>query len=200
MKSIGSILLVVSIVMVATCMGAGYAAEYSASSVNSGNTLSSTYMIIEYNDNAIVSGNSGSATTYGTFTFSDIVYYRDVVISSEGNSTNYKSYEKTSDPVKVFIDHHPSETVGTSMTVKLTSAVQDATLVIQYYDDQACTIVHDNGSPITLTTTDQSAGVFDTNTEYYCKLTLTMSTSTLSTTPAGTVTFGISMTATATAA
>lgn len=190
-----SLLMAVSIAMVVACMcSAGYAADFSATTVNTDNNLSSNYIELELNDS------SGSAGCM--FTFSDLVYMRDKTVTSNGVVTSYKSNTATSDRANLYIDS-VGESPGTASTVvRLTSAVAGATIVFQLYSDYNCTTAV--GNPITLTTSDQSLGDLTTDTDYYCKVTITLEWSVLDQAMdgvpgdgTGSVSFGLTFTSTA---
>ena len=183
MKNKGMMLLAFSIAMVMVCVGVGYATEFSASTDNSNNSFSSTYMVLKLNE--------GAGETSYTFTFNGPAYYRDTSVTSAGSSSVYKSYTMVSDRVWMFIDGTEANPIATSLTVSLTSTVSNADLTIQFYDDAECTLPHENRGPFTLTTTDQSVGSFNTDTNYFCKVTVTMKTTAIDAAPSGNVSFGL---------
>ena len=98
---------------------------------------------------------------------------------------------------------------------KLNSAVNDATIKIQFFTDQACTQPYpvpaqgQDPTIITLTMTEQTVGSFAADTDYWCKISVTVITSVLDTalTPSaaeqrpgdgkGSISFGVTFMATA---
>ena len=209
MRSTASVLLVAAMVMVTVCIGAGVAKDYSASTDNSGNSLQANYIVLELNDN-------GVTPQQGTFQFDNLVYYRDRIVTSSGVVDIYTSTSIDSDPVKVFIRSTGSAPSGNMpLTVKLNSAVNDATIKIQFFTDQACTQPYpvpaqgQDPTIITLTMTEQTVGSFAADTDYWCKISVTVITSVLDTalTPSaaeqrpgdgkGSISFGVTFMATA---
>ena len=167
MKNAASVLLVTAMVMVTVCIGSGAAMEYSASTLNTNNSLQATYIVLELNDN-------GVTPQQGTFQFDNLVYYRDRVVTSAGVVNTYYSTSIDSDPVKVFIRSTGDAPSGSMpLTVKLNAAVTDATIQIQFFTDQACTqpVKDGNGGNVILTTAangETNAAVVDTR-EYWAK-------------------------------
>ena len=230
MKNKGTVLIALSIAAVMACVGVGYAAEYSASTSNSNNTLASTYMLLELNDNAV--------TSECTFQFDDLVYYRDRTISGSTVTDVYRFTSKDSGMVKVYINGTNLNNPVINMSVNLTETdpldtipvtmdvdgemetvdVPVASLVLQFYEldteAQEETWVP-FGDPVKLTTSPQTVSQGQSHkefspgpTEYRCKATITINNFALdaanngigdqpATGGIGTVTFGITFTATA---
>ena len=204
MESKGLILIALSLAMVMACVGVGYASEYSASTENTNNSLQSTFMLLKLNDNAIQQG--GTATANGSFVFTDLVYHRDMVVTSTASpDISYTSVTGTSNVVKFRIEHTPSGVNPTTVTARLNEAHSEATITLRFYSDQACTTTI--GNPITMTAMDQVLPNMNTDTDYWCKATIVISDSTLNSVNdrteiltndgSGTITFGVTFTATA---
>ena len=228
MNGKGTVLMAFSIAAIMACVGIGYAVEYSASSTNTDNTLQATYIILELNDNAV--------TAESTFTFDDLVYYRDRTISGNTITDVYRFTSKDSDLVKVYLNGTNLNSPVINMSVKLTEPLDTipvtmevdgemetvnvpvASLVLQFYEldtEQQEETWIPFGDPITLSTSSQTVSQgqspkeFEPGpTEYRCKATITINDHALDvanngigdqpgTGGIGTVTFGITFTATA---
>jgi len=199
-------LLALSMAAVMACVGVGYAAEYTASTENTNNSLQATYMLLKLNDNAVQNGQSATANC--SFVFSDLVYHRDMTVTSSASPViGYTSVTATSQVVKVFIEHTPSAVTPTVSTVSLNEPHTEASITLQFYTDQACTTTY--GNPIVLTAQDQTLPKtlpnLNTDTEYWCKATIVISDATLDSVNdrtgdptkhgSGTITFGVTFVA-----
>ncbi len=183
-----ALLLTLLVITSITFVGAGYASDHSGSSENSDNDLTTVYMITELNDMAV--------SAECTFDFDDITYYRDRPVTGGAAATAYKSATGESGMVKLFVRSSGVSHVDASMTVRLNEQYTDATFTMYFYDSNQTRI----GSPIVLTDTDQSViieGGMTTDTTYYCKAAVAIADATLNSNPFGTLSFGVTFTATA---
>lgn len=226
MNGKATILIAASIALVMACVGIGYAVEYSASTVNSNNSLHSTYIEISLEGH--------SQTVMHTFVFDDLVYYRDRTVVGNTVTDVYKSTTAES-MASMFLWRTPADVIETTLAVKLAEPIKGipsdtevddvsgepiyydaASVTLQFYRYDSSTqswVVY--GDAISMSTAEaqvkqgDSAAIFDTNTEYYCKATVTVSNPALDASlygigdqpsPGGvsTVSFGVVFIATAT--
>ena len=172
--------IVVSMVIV----GVGYGIEYAASTYNADNTLDIVYMEFRLNDQGSSTFTFGEDPEQGT---GPIAYYRDRAV--DGTIT-YRSNTIESNTMKLNIVGVGATHVNTVATVKLAAAQTAADITMQIYTNEACTVPY--GGPITLTAAEsQITGGLTTDTNYWCKLTVTVKTATLDAAPSGSIQFDV---------
>ena len=175
------------IILTASVIGMGFGLEYSATTINGGNSLSTTYMLIDLeNENEEC-----------RFEFDNLVYYRNRTIDN-GVTDTYESKTIESGMMTLEFTGHNIET-GTAITkyVKLSENNTAAVFKLQFYQFQNNDpIVY--GSPITLSATDQEIQLeLDLEVVYGCKLIVTVNDQTLSQASSDTLSFGVIFNATA---
>lgn len=188
-------IMAICVAAIMACVGAGYALEYSGSTVNSNNNLTAIYMVAELNDMAV-------SADY-TFDFDDITYYRDTTVTRNTVNNTYKSATGESSMVKLYIRstgiapvEPPAVNNVDSLTVKLDDEYTDATYTMYFYDANQTQV----GTPIVLTDQPQAIiieGGVAMDTIYYCKVTVAIANATLNLNPFGTLSLGVTFTATA---
>ena len=182
-------LVSVAAVLMLTCVGVGYGLDYTATTLNSNNTLDAKYMEFKLNDQATCTFEFGNIA--GS---SDLTYYRDR--AADGTVT-YKYNYVSSEKMKVQLVG-TGVSGGTTAYVKLADELTGTSLSLQFYTNQACTETSKYGSAIVLSDQDQQiSGGLTINTAYWCILTATVETATLAMTPSGTIGFDVVFYATA---
>ena len=201
------VVLLLSLVVIISGVGVGYGVDHFAYTNNTNNSLNMTYNLLELEDYA------GSSSC--VFKFDNMVYYMDRTVSgndqenpSNNVTTVYRSATAESHVVNLYLRSANETPVETTMTVQLagvpfdsdTGALTDGTYTLQFYTDQTCQAASAYGDPIEFSDTTTVYTVteyFDTDTFYFCKMTIAVSTETLDIQPAGNLEFDVVFSATA---
>lgn len=190
------IVLPLTTILLASCISIGYGVEIHASTINAGNSLTTTYITISLENDS----------EEWTFPFGNLTYNRDRVINN-GVSDEYKSTTAESEIIRIIFDGHNVD-MGTTVSkyVRLSESNLDegneiATFKLQFYKYESNTPVA-YGNAITLSDADTNIDTnFDEPLEldetYGCQMIINVSQYTLSQAATGSVSFGVVFTAVA---
>ena len=170
-----AILSIIAVAVIAVA-GIGYATNYTSVTVNSDNDAFEKMVLIEMKD--------GTGSQIMNFTFEEgLQYHTERKIGHTNTYSLISSDTSISNAAKVRVrDLYDAQDLTVTIRVMLTSSVidilsdlseeeSDASIYIQFFDDQACTRAHNGMSRVLIN--DDGVDIdndFQTDHDYYCKL------------------------------
>ena len=176
MKGERVMLLVLSFLMISVCIGVGFAEDYYSGSTSHTDDIKMTYITMDM---------ANQDNPYEVpFHFENITYYRDRIIDGNGTTgytDTYRSHSKESDVVKfIIVSTETDDPPVASLKIRIAEMSDIETITIQFFSDPSCQESTKITNPITLAVgtdknvTPLNTDSLNTNTDYYCKATMTL--------------------------
>ena len=183
-------LISVAAVVILAFVGVGYGIEYSGSTLNSNNYITTTYMEFELD-----------GTNTSTFVIPDITYYRD---RTPDGTVTYRVVGGESEPMQVRIAGTGAAAGNAQAFVKLAEGLSEAGLSMQFYYDDNGECGDACGDLLTLTTNYIQIedpliedGLLKIGKTYWCTVTVTITNATMTSNLSDTLSFDVVYYATA---